>query len=260
MSFVNGILRNSVSERNQALFNNISVGTNGSRTSLNNILGIDLAEYSSITRGSYNKLAKAYYTKFANKKTSGLASEDMSKEESDKTRTTIKKDAEDLFKAAGTLASKGSNSVFKKVDVKDSETGNVSKEYDTDKIYKAVSSMVDSYNSLVKSSSDSRDKAVLRQTLHMVHSASANRSLLNDIGIQISKDNKLSIDEETFKKADMSTVKSLFNGAGSFGAGIQSNAGDIYTNAGKLLSNRNTYTSSGTVKNYSTGSLLDSML
>ena len=260
MASINSMIRNSISESNLSLFNSLSTNTTSSSNQTNSILSIDFAEYASITNGSYNKLAKAYYEKFGNTKTSSQSSDEASTEETTKTRTTVKGAAKDLYEAAGALVSTGNASLFKKTDVKDSETGNTVKDYDIDKIYKAVSSLVDSYNSLVESSGDSTDNSVLRQTLGMVNSTLSNSSLLSDIGIEIGADNKLSVNEETFKAADMSTVKTLFNGNGSLGAKIQSTAINIYNQTNNLLGNSNTYTAFGTLGNYATGNLLDSLL
>lgn len=238
---------------NSYLFGNV----NTSNTSSGNILGIDFAEYSSITSGSYSKLIKAYYAKYGTDSTDGVSSSDS---DSTATKTTIKGSANELYKAANALVTTGKDSVFKKIDIKNEEDGTTTKGYDTDKIYKAVSSLVDAYNSLVKNSTDSKDNAVLRQTLHMVNSASANGSLLNDIGIKIGTDNTLTLDEETFKSADMNKVKTLFNGSDSFGAKIQSAASSIYLNVNNSLGDSNSYTAAGTLGSYSTGNILDSLL
>lgn len=238
---------------NSYLFGNV----NTSNTSSGNILGIDFAEYSSITSGSYSKLIKAYYAKYGTDSTDGVSSSDS---DSTATKTTIKGSANELYKAANALVTTGKDSVFKKIDIKNEEDGTTTKGYDTDKIYKAVSSLVDAYNSLVKNSTDSKDNAVLRQTLHMVNSASANGSLLNDIGIKIGTDNTLTLDEETFKSADMNKVKTLFNGTDSFGAKIQSAASSIYLNVNNSLGDSNSYTAAGTLGSYSTGNILDSLL
>ena len=59
MSGMNGIWGNMNTNSVSYLFGS-STRTN---TAGGNMLGIDLAEYSSITRGSYSKLIKAYYAK-----------------------------------------------------------------------------------------------------------------------------------------------------------------------------------------------------
>lgn len=237
------------------LFNSMSNNKNNSQTS--NLLGIDLAEYSSITRGSYNKLVKAYYAKFGDEADSSGKAVDKSETVA---KTTLKGNADALSKAVHGLVTNGKDSVFKQTELKDEETGIVSKGYDKDKIFEAVSSMVDAYNELVKNSTDSNDNAVLRQTLHMINATSANGSLLADIGISVSSDNKMSVDEEAFKNADMNTVKTLFNGSSSLGGKIQSAASNIYMKVNNALGNSNFYTSGGTLGNYSTGNILDSLL
>lgn len=255
MASINGIWGNGYVDNTSYLFNNMSNKTSGSFAA-GNILGIDLAEYSSITRGSYSKLLKAYYAKYDTHKESKTSE----KEDSTATKTTLKSDANELYKAANALVTNGKNSLFKKGDVKDEESGMTTKGYDKDKIYKAVNSLIDSYNSLVKKSTDSKDNAVLRQTLHMVNATGSNRSLLGDIGVKINEDNTLAIDEETFKKADMNTVKTLFNGADSLGAKIQSAAMNIHLNVNNSLGNDSIYTSAGTLGRYSSGNILDSLL
>lgn len=236
------------------LFNSAS---NNSNSGTSNLLGIDLAEYSSITRGSYSKLVKAYYDKFGDDKTVSNATDDKS---ATVAKTTLKGSADELYKATKALMATGKDSLFKTVELKDEESGVVTKGYDKDKIYDAVNSMVEAYNGLVEKSTSSSSNAVLRQTLHMINSTASNGNLLADVGISIGADNKLSINEEAFKNADMNTVKTLFEGSSSLGGKIQSAASNIYMNVNNSLGNNNFYTASGNLGNYSTGNILDSML
>lgn len=239
---------------NSYLFGNMNTNNINS----GNILGIDFAEYSSITKGSYSKLIKAYYKKYGTEKSAnGISTKEK---DTTATKTSLKGKANDLYKAASALVTNGKNSVFKKVDIKDDKDGTTKKGYDIDKIYKAVNSFVDSYNNLVKNSTDSKDNAVLRQTLHMINSAASNGSLLNDIGIKIGADNTLSVDEETFKGADMNKIKTLFNGSDSFAAKVQSAASNIYMNVNNSLGDSNSYTAAGRLGSYSTGNILDNFL
>lgn len=257
MSSMNSIWGNTYSDNVSSLFN-FGSGSVNSSNSNGNILGIDLAEYSSVTKGSYRKLAKVYYAKYGRKQ--AVSDSKLDSKEDTVAKTNLKDHANALYKAANTLTVTGKNSVFKKIDVKDEESGVTSKQYDTDKIYKAVNDLVDSYNNLVKKSADSDNNAVLRQTLRMVNSSGTNAKLLSGVGIKINSDNTLSLDEETFKKADMSAVKSLFNGNGSFGSGIETAASNIYMNVNNSLGNNATYTVGGTFGNYQTGSLLNDLL
>lgn len=254
MAGMNGIWGNVNTNSVSYLFGS----TSQTKTSSGNILGIDFGEYASITKGSYNKLVKAYYKKYGNQKS---ATENLTEnQDSDKTKATIKSEADSLYKAADKLVTKGKDSLFKKVDVKDEETGVTSKQYDTDKIYKAVDEFAQAYNSFVKESVSSKDNAVLRQAVGMVQSTSANSKLLGEIGIKINTDNTISVDEEVFKASDMTTVKSLFQGSDSYGGNIQAAASKAYQNVNNSMGNQNSYTSAGTLGSYSTGNLLDKFL
>ncbi|MDE6434781.1 MAG: hypothetical protein K2L07_11215 [Lachnospiraceae bacterium] len=254
MSSINNIWGNTYSDNVSSLF---QFGSTNSSNSSGNILGIDLTEYSSVTRGSYKKLAKAYYAKYGKKQVAN-ESKPESKEDT-VAKTNLKDQANALQRAANVLTVTGKNSVFRKIDIKDEKSGITSKQYDTDKIYKAVNDMVDSYNNLIKKSADSDSNAVLRQSLRMVNSSGKNAKLLSKVGIKINSDNTLSLNEETFKQADMNVVKSLFNGNGSFGSGIETVANNIYMNINNSLGNNATYTAGGTFGNYQTGSLLNDL-
>lgn len=243
------------SNNNSYLFGSTSTTSSSS----SNLLGINLGEYYSITKGSYSKLLKQYYKKYGTDQNKTSSDSKTSSKDTTATKTTMKGNVSGLYEAASALTTTGKNSVFKKIDIKN-EDGTTTKGYDTDKIYKAVNSLVDAYNSYVKSSTDSTNNAVLRQTLHMINSVSANGSLLSDIGIKIGKDNTLSIDEETFKAADMDVVKSVFNGTGSLGSNIHSAASNIYLNLQNSLGDSRSYTSSGSFGNYSSGNIMDSFL
>jgi hypothetical protein len=258
MSGVNNIFSSSYD--NSYLFSSLSSSTStSSSSSSGNILGIDFGEYSSITKGSYSKLIKAYYQKYGTKSSSSSSSS-TDDAQSKITKTNIKDNANTLYKAAETLAETGRDSLFQKVDIKDEETGTTTKGYDTDKIYKAVSSFVDAYNSAVKSSANSDDNAVLRQSVNMINSTSANSSLLSQVGIKIGENNTLSVDEDTFKNSDMSVVKSLFQGSSSYGGGVARTASNMYLRVNNSLGNSTTYTSDGTYSSYTTGSLMNSLL
>lgn len=252
MSSINNIWGNNYSNNSSFFFGNTSNGSGSG-----NFLGIDLAEYSSITKGSYRKLLKAYYAQYGTEKKTEQAEK---KTDSTTTKNTLKSNANELYKAADVLTKKGKKSVFNKVDVTDKESGVTTKEYDKDKIYKAVNSFVKSYNSYIKEAADSKDNAVLRQTLRMVNSNAKNSSLLADIGIKINADNSMTLDEEAFKEADMTTVQSLFNGADSWAGKIQSAASNVYTKVNDSMGDSNFYTSSGTLGKYSSGNILDSFL
>ena len=70
--------------------------------------------------------------------------------------------------------------------------------------------------------------------------------------------NKLSIDETTFKNADMAVAKSVFASTASYGQSVASSASSIYSSSAAQLSKlqtQNLYNSSGSYNYYSAGSL-----
>ena len=87
------------------------------------------------------------------------------------------------------------------------------------------------------------------------------KSAFSRLGVTINSDKSLSIDEEKFMEADMSTVKSLFSGAYSFGEKMTDRLNQIYRYAtqGNSL-NGQTYTSQGGYNAAGTGSVLDTVM
>ena len=249
------------------LFQSLSTSSGGSLGNLN-----FLSDYASIKNGSYGKLMKAYYAKESDTAKASAASDDKKTDssksistasDSAKTLSEIEKSSEAMKESADKLLTKGTKSVFakKNVTTKD-EYGfdNTTKEYDTDAIYKAVAGFTESYNDLLDKVADSESTTILNKGTSLVNMTKSNEKLLSDIGISIGKDNTLSIDEETFKKANMDTVKSLFGNTGSYGYNVSAQASMIDYAAERESSKANTYTGYGTYSNaYSTGSILDSM-
>lgn len=237
------------------LFSGLS---NGSRTLNSGLLGINIADYSAIRTGSYFKLMKAYYggndsaSKIVetNKKTSTSTAKDDTK-----TLAKIEDAAEELKGASDALLDKTKKSVFNKVTTTDAK-GNTTTDYDKDAIYKKVSAFVDSYNNLLKKSEDSNTNGILNAVSSMVRTTDSNEKLLSKVGITVGADNKLSIDEDTFKKTDMSLVKSLFNGNGSYGYQVSAKASLADYYAEREASKGNTYGNTGTYTyNYNTGEI-----
>ena len=220
------------------------------------LLGINYSDYATIKNGSYTKLMKAYYAKEASgdSSSSSITSTSTSKDSS-KTLANIESAADDLKKASEALRTNGDKSLFTKKQTTDKD-GKVSYEYDTDKIYKAVSDFVDSYNKMLKEGGDSNTNSILRSTKSMVNLTKANSNMLSKVGITIGTDNKLSIDETAFKKADMNTVKSLFHTTGGFGYQTSVQAGMIESYAKSEAEKANTYNKSGMYTyNYTTGEI-----
>lgn len=245
------------------LFQSMSTGSGGGMGNLN-----FLSDYASIKNGSYGKLMKAYYAETgnsaksasktsSNKKSISTASDDT------KTLANIEKAAEGMKEVADDLLATGSDSVFRKVSVtRKDEFGfeNTTKEYDVDKIYKAVSSFADKYNKVIDAVEKSETQSIVNKTLSLVNMTEANKDLLAKVGITIGEDGDLSIDEKTFKAADMNTAKSLFNGNNSYAYRVSAQASLIDYAASRESNKSNTYTFTGNFSNnYSTGNLMDAL-
>jgi flagellar capping protein FliD len=164
----------------------------------------------------------------------------------------IESDSESLTDTAKELYTRSNNQVFKK-----DSGGN----YDTDTIYGKVSDFVENYNSVLASAGKSGTSSISSALGSMKTLTSNNESSLSEIGISVnSKSGTLSIDEETFKNADMDKVKSLFNGTGSYAYGVATQSSMIDSYAQYQASKSNTYTGSGTYSDtYSIGSIVSSL-
>lgn len=258
----------------------------------------NFSDYASIRNGSYHKLLNSYFSlddvSSDSKTSSGNRTNPMSYERTynywtpdgmvqrtygdkvggdsssqstatskDKTSklAVIESDAEKLSDAADALLTQGSKSLFKQVTTTDKD-GNKTTGYDTNAIYKAVSSYVTQYNNLIQSAGGSSVVSIKASAASIAGYTSKNEKLLSSIGINInSKDNTLSIDEEKFKAADMSTVKSLFQGSGSYAYQVSYKATQIDNQAQYEASKANTYNSVGAYSyNYSSGNLWNSMI
>jgi len=238
------------------LFSSLNNNKTGSGTT--DLLGINYSDYATIRSGSYYKLMKAYYSTGVSDEISSIAKDktntSTSKDDT-KTIARIESASDDLKASADALLENGTKSLFKTERVTD-EKGNVTTQYDTDEIYKAVKKFAEEYNSLVDEASESKTSNISGAAERMVKMTGYNEKMLEKVGITVDEDNHLKIDEKTFKAADMTTVKGLFNERGSYGYQISAQASMINYYAENEASKSNTYTSSGTYTyNYNSGTL-----
>lgn len=242
------------------------------------LLGINYMDYSSIRSGSYYKLLDAYYSL---ENTSGTASKSDSVEDALSSITQnnkwysstsmatdsaaklagIEEKATKVNESADALITVGTKSLFRETTSTD-EAGKTTTGYDVDKIYAAVKDFADKYNGLVDSAKDSNVKQITNIVSSMVSYTAQNEKLLSKVGITVDAEtNEWKIDEEVFKKADMSMVKSLFNGTASYAYQISVKASMIDYYAQNEASKANTYGSKGQyTNNYASGSIWDSMI
>ena len=174
------------------LFNSLPKTSESSGGGLTNLA----TEFNSIRSGSYGKLLSAYYKKM---NSGDSATEAIQKENAN--RQLVGGNASSLKSAAKTLS---------KVDF--SDTSEAGKE----KSLKAIKDFVSSYNSVIDTADDVNSKSILRNAVWMTNITQKSSGLLNELGITVGKDNKLTLDETKWADAHNSTKAALFNGRQGF--------------------------------------------
>lgn len=212
MASISGYDSSSIS----TLFSSLSSSTGSSSSS--DLLGISYSDYASLKNGSYHKLVSAYYTKVDS---DGSSTSSSATKDTKQTLTSITGAAEDVKDSASTLLNKGKNAL---IQTKTDEKGNSYVDYDTDSVYKAVKDFVSDYNSLLDAASESETNSILRTAKDLVSYTSINKSTLSEIGITIGSDNKLSVDEDTFKNASKARVQSLMQSTGGYAYQVNAKA------------------------------------
>jgi len=211
-------------------------GLNSSSSSSSNIFNsINLSDYASIKSGTYGKLMKSYYkstsAKADSSDTSNTTNTTNSKTKLAETGlSTMKKDADALKTATEKLQA---SSLWTQ------SAGS----YDTQKITDAVKSFATSYNDTLTQSANISSKEISQTMNYMKSMTSTMSKALSKVGITVGTDGKLAVDAEALKSANVSSIKSLFGNAGSYGSQIENYASDISKDA---LMNSSIYNSDGT--------------
>ena len=213
MSGINGYDSNAMS----SLFSSMGTG-NTSSTASNGLYGINLSDYASIKNGSYGKLMKSYYALDEENETKDKKSKNDT-DDTDATIRSIKTASDDLKDSAAALYS--SKSLFSK---------GANGEYDMEAIYKQVNAFIEDYNSVVGSVGSAETDRIAKAGASLVNNTSNNIDMLSKLGISVSgADFTLSIDKEKFMKSNITDVKSMFSGVGSFAYQVGSKASRIYS-------------------------------
>ena len=186
------------------------------------IANMDMTTYSGIRSGSYFKLLKSYYGNNLNSKAQSLVSSSVStSKDSAKTLASIESESEDMVKSAQAL--------YKNSRKDDTDAG-----------------ANPDYNSLINAADDSKTKQISRNLESMKSLTDINSKSLAKVGITVdSKSGKLSVDEDTFKKADSTKVDALFKGNGSYAYAVASKASMLEYAAKNEAEKTNTYGANG---------------
>ena len=93
--------------------------------------------------------------------------------------------------------------------------------YDVDKIFAAAKSFVSNYNDMFDAAKYTLNSGVSANLSRIKEKTAQNSNALKQFGISADVSGKMKIDEDTFKKSDMSKVQKLFK---DYGSSIASNA------------------------------------
>ena len=238
-----------------------------SSSASNAVSGNWLADYASIKNGSYGKLMKAYYAKDSgDSKTaaSTIAKKDTATDTAKKALAKVETTTDALKESADALLATGKKDLFTQKDITTKDENGVestTKGYDTDAIYSAVNSFVTNYNSVMAAVDDVSDTTVNNRTESLGNTTIANSKQLAKIGITMKNDGTLSLDKDAFMKADMSTVKSLFQGNGSYGYRVSAQSSMINFAADHASARTSLYTgTAGYTGLYNAGNLFSSYM
>lgn len=232
-----------------------------------------LGDYNMIRSGAYKKLLRAYYDKLGKEESSIKDSinkkDPASKTEAEKTEklNTINQNAKALKDTAMKLATKGKDSLFEMKDLQEKdENGNVTtrRDYDYDTIVKTVKTFADNYNATLDSVGKIESPALQQKAGWLVQNTKSYAEDLEKVGITADENGRLTVNEETLRKADIGTLSGLFEGATSFGGktAVKANHVQAYaqfqaTNAASAYNNNGAIYNSQTSLN--TGNLFDSL-
>ncbi|MBQ3558505.1 MAG: flagellar filament capping protein FliD [Agathobacter sp.] len=227
MSTINGFDSNSIN----SLFS--SMGTSASSSYSNGVMGINLNDYASIKNGSYGKLMKSYYALDEEESTKDKKSKNDT-DDTDATIRSIKTASDDLKDSAAALYS--SKGLFAQ---------DANGEYDMDAIYEKVNAFIEDYNAMIGSVGSAETESIAKAGGNIVNATSNNIDMLSKLGISVSgADFTLSIDKEKFMKSNISDIKSMFSGVGSFAYQVGAKASRIYTMVEDKVSSGSAYKSS----------------
>ena len=195
-----------------------------------------LGDYAMIQNGAYRKLLNAYY----NKKDTA---EETAEQKAEKINlTTSSSDASSL-----------NQDVNKLISINVTEENRAS-------IKDSIKSVVEKYNALIDSASRVDDVKVLRQALWMTQDTAALAATLQDIGVTVGSNNKLTFNEEKFDNAQLSSISTAITGRGSyFGNHADRSAmiNNAAQNAVSGTSAKSMYKSNGDYEKKTTGNNID---
>lgn len=133
-----------------------------------------------------------------------------------------------------------SDELYQRVKDKD---GNETDEYDIKKIFATAKSFVSNYNRMFDAAESSSNSGVVANLSYIREKTARNADALKSFGISVDGKGRMTIDEETFKKSDMSKVQEFFK---DYGSSIATNASLVDYYMTTQANAANSYTAGGT--------------
>ena len=179
---------------------------------------------------SYGSMIKSRLG-FASTSSSSVSSTVKDNEEQGKVTNTgaaaLKTDIEKLL----------SDSLYEKVKDKDG-----TEKYDVDKLFAAIKSFTGNYNSMLDAVQFSYNSGVTSNLARIMEKTAQNKNALEQFGISVDEKGRLTLDEETFRKADMSQLHEFFN---EYGSSIATNVSLVYYYMTTQANTASGYTANG---------------
>ena len=214
-------------------------------TKTNHMNSFNFSDYSAIKNGSYGKLLKSYY---ASVKKDSTVSKNDKETNKNKLLNTDSAGLSKMKKEADGLKTKAA--ALNEDELWEKKNG----EYDMGKITSAVKSFANEYNDVIDQSQKVGSKDVTMQTGFMMSMTSTMANALSKVGVAVGSDGKMTVDENSFKNADVKDIKALFAGKYSYAAQIEEKASAISSAAVRSSS---MYSSNGLLTSTLQGSYND---
>lgn len=228
-SFFDTYFGNNSSSDNSAtnsLFSSLSAGSSASAGSS---FVSSLGDLNMIKSGVYKKALKAYYDTVDSDELETISG--SGKADSNNSLSLVKSSAKELNESAKELQSMD----FDKADRED--------------ILANVKDFAEDYNSMLNSTKNLNSYSMLQTAVWATKQVDISEGLLEKVGIKVGEDNTLSVDEDTFKKANVSDIKALFEGNGSLASRISQKASTLTNQSANQMAlnqGKATYTMYGT--------------
>ncbi len=226
----------------------------------------NLGDWGMIRSGTYNKLMKSYVSQIGETDTD--FSTGSTKKTSDAFKNSVSEKLEKLrgevagVPVSGAKDASGMTADDKVISSIKSAAGGLRdsaaalaemdfEESTKEELYEGVKKMADSYNSVITGAAKTNLASISQSVSWMTNDTKARSAQLAKVGITIGEDNQITVDKDKFEKANLSDVRTLFEGSSSLngriaqrGTGLYNLASNqLFTNAGNKF-----YSSSGVLK------------